>query len=78
MSIQTRAREARRDADFSELFGEVSIGDEPRRIRTDGDPGQQVPHDWRKPSSLRQVAKQKGTNQATRESQDKVERMHLS
>ena len=47
VEVQPDAEHQQDDADLRELFRQVAIGDEARRVRPDDDAGQQIPDDGR-------------------------------
>ena len=57
VKLQADAEHQQDDADFGELFGDFSVGDEPGRVRTDQRAREQVADDGGQTRALREVAK---------------------
>jgi hypothetical protein len=64
------------DPDLGHLLGQLRVGHEPRGVRADHDPGQQVPDDRRQADPVGQVPEDEGSRQPAGQSQDQVEVVH--
>jgi hypothetical protein len=76
MELQADAEHQEDDADFGELLGQVGIGGEDRRVRSDGDPGKEIADDWREAETLGDVPRDERRRQSSGESRDQLEVMH--
>ena len=61
---------------FGELLGELAVGDEPRGVRPDQRPGEEIADDRGQPKPLGDVPQDEGCSQAAGERQDQVVFVH--
>ena len=76
VELQADAEHQQDDADFRELFGDASVGDESGSVGADGDAGEQVADDRREAEALRDVAEDERRSEAPGKRQDEVEIVH--
>lgn len=73
MKLQADAEHQQDDADFRELLGYFRVGDKSRRVRTDQRAGEQVAHDWGETGSMREVTKDEGCGETSRQCEDQID-----
>ena len=76
MKLQANAEHQQDDADLRELFRQRAIGDEPWRVWTHENAGDEVTDDGRESQPLRDVAANEGGDQTSGQGEDQVEFVH--
>ena len=76
VKLQADAEHQQDDADLGELLGDLRVGDESRRVRTDQRAREQIADDRRQARALREVAENQRGREAAGERQDQIEVVH--
>ena len=76
MELKADAEQEKDDADFGHLVGQAGVGDKPRSVRADDNPGQQISNNRGEADAVGEESKDQGGSQATGQGQDQVEVVH--
>ena len=77
VELQADAEHQQDDADLGQLLGEMLVGHEPWRVRTDQDSREQIPDDRRQAESLRSVASHERGSEAAGQRADEIDGVHV-
>jgi hypothetical protein len=77
MKLQADAEHEEDDADLGQLLGDVGVGHEAGRVRTDERARQQVPNDRREARTLREIPEEEGRGEVAGQRQDEIKVMHV-
>ena len=78
VKLQADAEHEEDDADLGQLLGDIGVGHEAGRVRTDERAGQQVADDGRQARALGEVAEDEGRGEAAGQRQDQIEVVQVS